>query len=868
MTLGFSIIRAAHYVLSVILIAGVYFLLGLFGEIFKVAPSSSGGFWPPAGIALAALLLWGKRIWPGIFIGNFGISAYAFGFDGASVPIYLATGMGAVLCAWAGACAIKRFIGFPDPLIEDKNILIFMLTGGPLACLIPATVGMAAMYSKGIVSLTELPDNWFSWWVADTMGVLVFTPLMLILFAEPRPIWRKRFASVGMPLILTFVLVVVLYGYVSRLEQKQQQQQFIDQTRTLSQALINRIEGNVQAIEAVRNFFYGSRQVEETEFVLFTRQSLSQYKEIIAFRWLNFAQNGEARIAFSSTLHNTKDEGSAADPPLPPAINGMIKEMPLSPEKIAITVDNGQAWLATPVVIPRETNKTYLPGVVLTSVSVADMVRLAFHRLKTDGCLLTIGIADSNGQESKLAYADAEIDFAHYKSGQQFSVLIADRYRWLVTFYRNPAVVDSYIHWPLWWVLISGLLFTGLLGMGLLTLTGRYFRTESMVEERTSALRQAKEAAETANITKSQILANISHELRTPLNGILGFTQLLQKKSALAEEDKKKIQIIRQCSEDLLTLITGILDISSFQSNKIKLGASEFDFHAFLSQIMEIFALQAKEKQLELIVEKHAVPRYLIGDEKRIRQILMNLLDNALKYTDAGRITVTSSYLNGHLYLSIKDTGSGIAEKDLEKIFRPFEQINESEYAKPGVGLGLAITHELVNMMGGGISVTSRYGSGSVFSVSLPLPAGESAAPAFPHPSRADTESEESVHVLIADDNEINLLLLANLLELQGCKVDSAANGMEALQLLMTHSYQLALIDLNMPVMSGLALLKEIRKLHITIKTAAISAYADEKKVAEALSAGFDDYLTKPVDEDRLIALIKSAGRRPAPLSR
>ncbi|WP_020564082.1 response regulator [Methylosarcina fibrata] len=862
MTLGFSIIRAAHYAFLIILIAGVYFLLGLFGEIFKVPPSNSGGFWPPAGIALAALLLWGKRVWPGIFIGNFGISAYAFGFDGASVPIYLATGIGAVLCAWAGAWAIERFIGFPDPLTEDRNILIFMLIGGPLACLIPATVGMAAMYSKGIVSLTELPGNWFSWWVADTMDVLVFTPLMLILFAEPRPIWRKRFSSVGMPLILTFILVVMLYGYVSRLEQKQQQQQFVDQTATLSQALISRIEGNIQAIEAVRNFFYGSRQVEETEFVLFTRQSLSQFREIIAFRWLNFDPNGESRIAFSSSLDGTRNEGGAADRLLPPPISKMIKEVPLSPERISITVDNGKAWFAMAVALPRESNKTYLPGVILTSVSVADMVRLAFHRLKTDGCLLTIGIADNSGSDSKLVYGDAGIDFAQYKSGQQFSVPIADRYRWLVTFYRNPAIVNSYIHWPLWWVLISGLLFTSLLGMGLLTLTGRYYRTESMVEERTAALRQAKEAAETANITKSQILANISHELRTPLNGILGFTQLLQKKSSLAEEDKKKIQIIRQCSEDLLTLITGILDISSFQSNKIKLGSSEFDFHAFLNQIMEIFVLQAKEKQLELVVENHAVPRYLIGDEKRIRQILMNLLDNALKYTDAGRITVSSGYQHGHLYLLIKDTGSGIAEKDLEKIFRPFEQINESEYARPGVGLGLAITHELVNMMGGGISVTSQYGAGSVFSVSLPLPAGESASPAFAHPGLADSESEESVHVLIADDNEINLLLLANLLELQGCKVDSAVNGMEALQLLMTHSYQLALIDLNMPVMSGLALLKEIRKLHIAVKIAAISAYADEKKVAEALSAGFDDYLTKPVDEDRLIALIKSVSRR------
>ncbi|MGZ8199869.1 MAG: response regulator [Methylosarcina sp.] len=858
MTLSLATIRAAQYVFSLILIAGAYFLLGMFGEMFKVLPSNSGGFWPPAGIALGAMLLMGKRIWPGIFIGNFCISAYAFGFNEASVPIYFATGMGAVLSAWVGACAIERFVGFPNPLTDEVSILTFMFVGGPLSCLIPATVGITAMYLKDIISLTEIPVNWFNWWIGDTMGVLVFTPILLIFFSEPRQIWSQRLNSVGFPLVLTFGLVALLHVYVRQVEEKQQQQQFVDQTTTLSQALINRIQSNIQAIEAVRNFFYGSQKVEESEFTLFTRQSLSQFREIVEVSWIDFDPNGGSKVAFTSSLKQAENIQGVLNPSLPENIIRMIKRVSLRPGKMVITIDNGKAWLITPVFIEKETDETHLLGLILTSVSLADMVQSAFHNLKTEGCLLTISIADSDGLEKGIIYADSEIDFARYKVGRQFSATIANQYRWLFTFYRDSVIANSRIHWPLWWVLISGLLFTSFLGMGLLTLTGRYFRTESIVEERTTALRQAKEAAETANITKSQILANISHELRTPLNGILGFTQLLQKKSSFSEEDKKKIQIIRQCSEDLLTLITGILDISSFQSNQMKLGASEFDFHAFLTQIMEIFELQAKEKQLELIVENNVTPRYLVGDDKRIRQIIMNLLDNAFKYTDKGRITVSSSYQNGHLLLSVRDTGSGIAEKDLEKIFKPFEQINESDYAKPGVGLGLAITHELVNIMGGGISVKSQHGIGSVFSVSLPLPTSASPYLVFPHARGIETQNESTLHVLIADDNEINLLLLANMLELQGCQVDSAINGMEALQLLTAKPYQLALIDLNMPVMTGLELLKEIRKLNLTLKIAAISAYADENKVAEALAAGFDDYLTKPVDEDRLIALIKS----------
>jgi len=375
------------------------------------------------------------------------------------------------------------------------------------------------------------------------------------------------------------------------------------------------------------------------------------------------------------------------------------------------------------------------------------------------------------------------------------------------------------------------------------------------------ALKEAKETAEAANRAKTEFLANISHELRTPLNGVLGFTQVLQKQTDITPKHREYLNYIGRSGNHLLTLINDLLDLSKIEAGRLEMENSIFHFLDFIDGIAEMFEFRATHKDIGFVYEKAAtLPEYVIGDEKRLRQILINLLGNAIKFTHQGYVALKVFSDEEFIYFRIKDTGLGIAEEDLGRIFLAFEQLPYHD-SMEGTGLGLAISKRLADAMGGQIDVHSVLGKGSVFTVSVALPTASK-------PSRHKVDETEIVgykgktrRILIVDDNSDNLTMLSALLESLNFVIETASNGKECLDKFAVFNPDLIMIDLLMPNMDGSETVQQLRQNECgrNIKIIAVTAHAFDDIREMCLASGFDDFITKPVElGDLLDSLQKS----------
>lgn len=421
--------------------------------------------------------------------------------------------------------------------------------------------------------------------------------------------------------------------------------------------------------------------------------------------------------------------------------------------------------------------------------------------------------------------------------------------------------------------------------LGPLTVAVENRRLFEQTQQRAYELTTAKEAAEQASRAKSEFLTNMSHELRTPLNSILGYAQILKRDKNLRASQINAVSVIQESGEHLLTLINDILDFSKIEARKLELYPTDFDFPDFMEGIAGMFQIRAQQKPDVTFAYQSltALPSTVHADEKRLRQVLINLLSNAFKFTNEGGVTLRvwikkqgvwrkkdtqtsathASRRIAVLHFEVEDTGIGIATEQLEKIFLPFEQVGDFRHRAEGTGLGLTITKNLVETMGGTLTVQSIPGQGSIFMLDLEFPVIRSMSESLLIPDHdIDGYKGQRRKILVVDNDAHNRWMLVDLLDPLGFEVIKVKSGQESIDVASAIRPDVILMDLIMPEMSGIEAVKAIRKLpelgHERVVIIATSASVFEEAQLQSKLVGCDEFLAKPIAVERLLKAIET----------
>jgi signal transduction histidine kinase/CheY-like chemotaxis protein/integral membrane sensor domain MASE1 len=933
-----------NQLLKIIVLAVAYFVAGRLALQLAVPPGYATAIWPAAGLALGAVLIWGPRVWPGVLVGSFLINVWT-SLDPASagsiirsVLVAASIGAGAAMQALVGSGLIKRCVGWPTPLVREREIVTFFITGGPLSCLVGASWGTASLLVAGVISAPELAFSWLTWWVGDCVGVFIVAPTVLIWLGRPRPLWKNRRFLVTAPLWTAFTLAVLVHVYISGREQDRIHAQFDARAADLAHILQNGFAIYDEDLQSIASLWNTAGDVPREQFREFVSRSLLVHPGILALEWVprvpaerrhdfehlgrswrrdfQFTQRAEqghmirrdVASEYFPVYFVEPEAGNetaigfdlASNPVRLQALHqAATSGMGVATARITLVQDEGNdsGFLKfVPVydlAMPCDTEANRLRalrGFALGVYRIGDVVAALLKDFDTLGVDIVIRDATA-AADGALLFASGPADevsrAATPSSLMRWTTQIDIGFRlWELEFTPAARVVGSARSSAEWAILVGGLMVTSLLGMLLLFMTGRSTVVEQVVSERTTQLQaQRKElvAARTEALrgaqAKSDFLANMSHEIRTPMTAILGYAEVLQETTS-SPEAQEAIDTIRRNGKHLLSIINDILDLSKIEVGKMTIEHIAVCLPALVDQVVSISKIDAEQKGLALHSEFIGkTPETIMSDPVRLRQVLFNLISNAIKFTEKGDVRLEAEFIDTtgespRMQIDVIDTGIGLTADQIQTLFDSFTQADETVTRKyGGTGLGLTISKQLAGMLGGDlVLVESAPGIGSRFRLTVAIGSLkgvrllDGALPreqAARMPANENEEENLDCRVLLAEDGPDNQRLISHILSRRGANVTLAVNGQQAIDVATAawHAgtpFDVILMDMQMPVLDGYQAVKQLRETGYSWPIIALTANAMSTDRQKCITAGCDDFATKPIDRKELIAMIRS----------
>ena len=1031
-----------------------YALLGAIGLALAIAPGYASPVFPASGFALAIALHQGTAALPAIWLGSWFLNLGVALIHGnlAATTVWVAAGIatGACLQAWIGQRLVRRWAsGDWRRLDHERDAFRVLALGGPVACLASPTVGVFSLVTAGVVPSEAFGFAWWSWYVGDTIGVLLFAPLTIGLLHHRESAWMARLRTVATPVLGTLLMVAVAFFTAARWDAADQQAKLKDEGLALRRVIENRAIAHGEVLSSLARLIEVTPNLEPDQFSHFTSATLSKQPDIFALSfnpYIRPEERDEFEGQMSRILGGGKFEITERDSdkrlvragnrpeyvavafiaPLQgnlPALGFDINSEPVRRDAIHRSLESGLAAATAPIRLVQENQERVgmlvlapayredtaeggvrkIKGFAVAVIKVDQLVEIATQGLLGAGIM--IELLDLAADEARRLIYRSPGDTTEKSTLPVWTtqLMMADR-EWELSVFPTEAYLARHRPWVAFGVGGAGLLFAALLQIMILAISGRAMHIHRRVEEQTLELRTKNEALETseekfrsvvenikevvfrtdvqgnwlylnpawmevtgfdlgesigtpfidyvhpedrqrnqaafeplirrekdscrhvvrylhkqggfrwievfarlavdandqamgtygtllditerhqgeellrhaiakaeaASQAKSRFLATMSHEIRTPMNGILGMAQVLLMPRITDAERIDYTRVILNSGQTLLALLNDILDLSKVEAGKVELTIAAFVPGQLLQDTQALFAEAAGQKGLQLDHTWQGPRQSYLGDSHRLRQMLSNLVGNAVKFTARGQIRIEGRELGrdadtgiATLEFAVADTGIGIPEEKQARLFQPFSQADDSTTRQfGGTGLGLSIVRSLAEYMGGEVGLASTAGQGSRIWFRVPcapVAAGQNLAPAKPDPEQLTsvqaTPGALLGRVLVVEDNATNQKVIALLLEKLrlGCVIaDNGQEGVDAITGDTTHLIDVVLMDLQMPVLDGFSATEQIRRWeadHGLPRRPIIALTADsfEEDRERCRLAGMDDFLTKPV---------------------